>query len=76
MDIDITELRRLQDGGTRVEFSCWDDETSVQLAVSLDVPVDPQVQGYGPLAVEAHHQLQAQLHRFQVELQRRVQSWP
>ena len=75
MDIRITEIEALTDGTSRVEFDCRDDETDVQLILEVVVSVDPQVQGYDQLALEAHRQLQIQLSRFHSEILRRVQNW-
>ena len=75
MDIRITEIEALINGKTRVVFDCQDDEKDSQLIHVVYVSVDPQVQGYDALALEAHRQLQTQLHDFQVEILRRVQNW-
>ena len=75
MEIWIIQMTPLTDGSTRVEFDCRDDETCVQLILEVDVSVDPQVQGYDQLALEAHRQLQSQLTRFQGEIQRRLHNW-
>ena len=75
MDIRITEIEALKDGTSRVVFDCRDDEQDSQLIHVVYVSVDPQLQGYDALALEAHRQLQIQLSRFHSEILRRVQNW-
>ena len=75
MDIRITEIKALIDGKTRVVFDCRDDEKDSQLIHTVDVAVDPQLQGYDELALEAHRQLQVEFHAFHAELLRRVTNW-
>ena len=55
--VDIAEIKRIGPGIKQVTFHCWDSDTSNEITVAFVLEAQPEVEGYGRLAAEAHGQL-------------------
>ena len=61
--VDIVGIKRIEPGIKQVTFHCWDSDTSNEITVAFVLEAQPEVEGYGRLAAEAHGQLRNLLRR-------------
>ena len=55
--VDIVGIKKIESGIKQVPFYCWDSDTSNEITVAFVLEAQPEVEGYGRLAAEAHGQL-------------------